>query len=211
MVNKFPDFASILEPENISEKRSYSKGEVLFTEGDPADALFIVRSGSVILSKISPDGKEQVIRTVTKGESFAEAAVFSGVQYPATAIAREKSSLLLIKKARFIEYIRQRPEIALKMMGAMSELLRHLNNLVAELKLEPVINRLAKYLVNESKKQHSSTVKLPISKQELARELGTIGETLSRNFKKLESKKMIKVKKDSIIIKDLKLLTSLYI
>lgn len=187
----------------------FEEGGVVFNEGEDARALYILVNGAVTLVKYSASGKEQFIRAVKKGEMFAEAAVFSGGAYPVTAVASARSELLSLKKEKFIRFIREHPDVSLKIMSVMSSLLRHLNNLLTDLSLGTVTSRLAAYLLKKAKLSQSNSVVLDISKQELAFKMGTIPATLSRNLQKLSRDRLIEVKKNRIIIKDISALEDL--
>jgi len=188
--------------ERIVQKVDFNPGNIIFSEGETADALYILKKGAVDLIKSSPSGREQLIRAVGVGEMFAEAAMFSGENYPATAIVKENSSLLVIKKDDFLKFIRLHPEVSMNIMGAMAKLLHHLNALVANLALGSVASRLASYLIESAELAKSSTFKLEIKKRDLAFQLGTISETLSRNLKKFKDDGLIDIHRSTIRIKN---------
>lgn len=187
----------------IARSASYDRDCIIFSEGDDADTLYILASGAIVLVKSSPDGREQLIRNVKPGEVFAEAAMFSGKTYPATAIARQESQVLLIEKREFVVLIQQFPELSLKIMGTMAHLLRHLNNMLAEMSLYSVEGRLASYFLSLVRKFKSNTFALPVKKKELAFELGTVPETLSRNLKKMQGRGLVSIRGNQVIIKDI--------
>lgn len=183
--------------------KEYRKGSVIFSEGEPATALYILAKGMVVLIKGTPDGREQLIRTVKPYEQFAEAAVFSGTDYPATAIVKKDSVLFSLRKEKIIKLIGDYPEAALGMMSTMSDLLRHLNKLVSDLKLKSVDIRLADYLFEKYNMTGSKRFSIGCKKQDLAFQLGTTKETLSRMLKKLTKAGIIKVEKNYIDIRDI--------
>lgn len=187
----------------VAVKRSYTSESIVFSEGDPAASFFILIDGSVDLIKSTPDGREQLVRQVKSGEVFAEAAMFSGIVYPAMAIARADSALIVITKPSFVGIVKDHPEVALAIMGTMAKLLRHLNKLVSDLSLGSVASRLAHYLIGESSKQKSTTFELPISKRDLAFKLGTVPETLSRTLKKFATKGTVDVQGKTITINNI--------
>lgn len=184
-------------------KQSYAAQAIVFSEGDDAAALFILADGNIDLIKSTPDGREQLVRSVKPGELFAEAAMFSGTLYPATAIARTDSTLIVVTKPSFLEIVRDHPEVALAIMGTMAKLLRHLNKLVSDLSLGSVTQRLARYLIDESKRCGALSFDLPIPKKELAIKLGTVPETLSRTLKKLAAKQVVDVRGKTIKINNI--------
>jgi CRP/FNR family transcriptional regulator len=192
-----------------AQKRDFVKGSILFGEGEEAEALYILVSGAVDLVKSSPEGKEQLVRNVKPGEVFAEAAMFAGDSYPVTAISRISAGCLIITKDRFVKLVRQHPEISMTIIGTMAKLLRHLNKVISDLSLGSVSTRLATYLLKRSKECGSTTVKLDISKRELAFQLGTVPETLSRNLKKMREDGLIETRGKLIILRDIKMLSRL--
>ena len=185
---------------SLAEERSCQDGCTVFLEGEEAGALHILIDGSIDLVKGWQDGRSRVVRSVGRGEMFAEAAMFSGEAYPATAVARKRSSVLLIRKEHFVAFVRRHPDVSLAMMGAMSRLLRHMNALLADLSLGQVENRLAAFLVAKSRERGKKRFSIGITKQELALRIGTVPETLSRNLKKLKDRGIVAVDGDLVTI-----------
>jgi CRP-like cAMP-binding protein len=96
--------------EAITERRAYTAGEVIFSEGDVADALFIIEAGTV---EFVPKGKEVVIATLGSGQGFGESAFFAQCTRPATAAARERGYILRIPFDKFSKMLAERPDFAL--------------------------------------------------------------------------------------------------
>jgi CRP-like cAMP-binding protein len=197
----------------IAIARNYTKGAMIMMEGDRASGFYVVTSGKVKIFKISPEGKEQILNIAGPGETFAEAAVFSGTDYPASANALGQATVLYFPRAGFERLIKKHPHLALNMIGRMSILLRKLNQLVEELSLKEVSARVAKYLLDRAAQADKTgreppELKLEISKHQLAARLGTISETLSRTLAKLKSAGIIHVRGNSIAILDKERLSS---
>jgi len=186
----------------IVSVRRAEKGETLFWEGDPATGFYILLSGSIRIYKTSPDGKEFTIHQIRPGQMFAEAAIFAGRQYPANCSAMADSEVAFFPKDRFLGLIKKSPDISLKMIAGLSAFVREFNQKVEDLSLREVSARLARYLLEESKRAQLDTVYLETTKAELANKLGTISETLSRNLKKLSDLQTIRVDSNKIIILD---------
>jgi len=187
----------------VAVSSKVKSSEIIFTEGEDALSLYVLASGSINLVKTSVDGKEQLIRSVKQGEVFAEAAMFSGSTYPVTAVAKSDSQLMIFRKKGLLAFIKKHPDVSLKMMGVMSNLLRHLNSLLGELSLGTVSSRLAAYLLKRAKDEGSKEFSLGVPKSELAFKLGTIPATLSRNFKIMSAKGWISIKGDLVKINDI--------
>ena len=180
--------------------KSYKKDALIFSEGDPASGFYIVAEGKVKVYKLSAGGKEYIMNVFTSGQTIAEVTVFSGKDYPAYAQAITNSTLLFLPKLQLLDILREHPEIALRMLAALSQRQRHFAEMIEDLSLRDVSCRLAKYLLNLSSQKKSNTFSLDMQKSELALKLATIPETLSRNLKKLKNKKLISFKADKITI-----------
>jgi len=194
------------ELEKLVICKNFGKDEYVFHEGDRAEHLFIVVSGRIKIFKLSQEGKEQILQVVGPNQIFAEAAMFSGEDYPAFAQAMEDSRLFLIERRNLLNLLARSPSLALKMMSALAFLLRRLNRLVEDLSLKDVQARLAKYLLDQAAKKEEDEFTIPLKKESLAWSLGTVSETLSRNLKKLKELGVIEIKGKKIRILDRKTL-----
>lgn len=97
---------------------TYPKDALLFTEGDPGEALYIVVDGSVRISKVVPGAKEEAMAFMERGGCFGEMALFDEFPRSATAIAHEECRVLFIEKEAFLELLRSDPVIARKTLWA---------------------------------------------------------------------------------------------
>jgi len=186
----------------IAQFRKVTREAIVFFENDPADGFFVLLSGRVRIYKASPDGKEYTLHIIKPGQLFAEAAIFKGGNYPANCMAGEDSSIAFFPKDAFLGLLKKFPEISLKIIGSLSAFVRDFTRQVEELSLKEIPARLASYLLNQVEKAGSDIVHLDSTKAELANRLGTIGETLSRNLKKLSDLGIIKVSGREICILD---------
>ena len=115
--------------------RVYEKGVTLFRQGEPATAFFVIVSGWVKLYRITPDGIEVVLHVFTKAETFAEAAMFLGGRYPASAETVTPARLLRIEAAVFRARIHERPDLALSMLASASQQLKSLIGHIEQIKV----------------------------------------------------------------------------
>lgn len=187
----------------VTTVKSVPKGAYLFHEGDPSVGFYIVQTGAINVHRVNAAGKEQVIHVFRAGESFAEGVLGTEKGYPADARAIEASQVLLVQKAGIIALLRQRPELALRMLGSMSAHLRILVGQLEDLTLKDVETRLANWLVKrcpDSASTRPVTIELGMTKRVLAAELGTVSETLSRTLAKFRAQKLIAVKGKTITV-----------
>lgn len=181
-----------------------AKDEYLFREGDPARGFYVVQQGRIKVHRVNASGKEQVIHVFSPAESFAEATLASEGGYPADALATEPSVVLLISKSEFSELLRSRPELALRMLGSMSQHLRVIVGLLDDLALKDTETRLTNWLLKRCPhplKEKPVVVELDRTKRVLAAELGATSETLSRTFAKLRDRQLLQVAGRKITIR----------
>lgn len=189
-----PDLSAVAK---ITVVKSLERGDFLFHEGEPAHGFYLVQKGAINVHRVTPLGKEQVIHIFRAGESFAEATLATSGGYPADAQAVESSQVLLVQKAGFLGLLRGQPELALRMLAAMSMHLRVLVNQLEDLTLKDVETRLANWLLKrcpDSASDRPVTLELKTTKRVLAAELGTVSETFSRTLAKLRDQHLVSVK-----------------
>lgn len=185
----------------ICRVREVGKGEVLFSEGEEASGFYVLAEGKVKIYKLSPEGKERILHIVHPVGTFAEAAIFGNGQYPAYAEPLEKSLLLFFPKRELLGLLHEHVQIAINMIGGLSRFLRQFTTQIEELTFKDVPARLARYLLDVAGEE-GSRVELPISKSQLASNLGTVSETLSRTFRKLSDDEILEVRGKIIDIHD---------
>ena len=189
--------ASFAVPKNLD------KGDYLFHEGDRSEGFYIVQKGAINVHRVSVAGKEQVIHLFRPIESFAEATLATEGGYPADARATEPTTVLLVPKIEFIELLRKRPELALRMLGSMSQHLRVIVGLLDDLTLKDMETRLANWLLKRCPRAISDRaveIKLDRTKRVLAAEMGATSETLSRTLAKFRDQNLLRVRGNTITL-----------
>jgi CRP/FNR family cyclic AMP-dependent transcriptional regulator len=188
--------------------RTYSKGELLFTEGETCTGLFIVESGRVRIFKSSPNGREQVLTVEGPGSSVAELPLFDGGNYPASTAAVVDSKIYFISKQDFHSLCLIHHQVPLKVLKIVGGRLRKLVAIIEELSFTTVRSRLISVLVRLAKTGKKTPqgieVQLPPSNQELASEIGTVRELVSRNLSRLQAEELITMNAKTVIIPDLR-------
>ncbi len=121
-----------LEPDGVVE---LERGGYLFRRDDPADRLFQVESGRVVLARVSPLGRELILARSGPGVWVAEAALHAE-RYHCDCRAELRSQVRVFEQARVVALFRERPEVALSFMGELSREVRRLRALL-EVRLEP--------------------------------------------------------------------------
>ncbi|MHB8829570.1 MAG: Crp/Fnr family transcriptional regulator [Syntrophales bacterium] len=179
----------------IAVPRAIKKGQTIFSEGDEAAGFYVLVSGRAKIFKLSPDGKEQILHITTLGEPFGEVPVFAGEQFPAYAEALEDSRAFFFPRSDFVNLIKKNPALALNMMAVLARRLRIFADMIESLSLREVPGRLAAHFLSLSDQGGGAReFTLDISKNQLARLLGTIPETLSRILARMGNEKLIEIR-----------------
>jgi CRP-like cAMP-binding protein len=194
--------AQIEELARVATTHAYKRGELIFSEGDPANGLYILVLGRLKIFKLSPEGKEQILHIIEPGEPFGEVAVFLGASFPAYAETLEESKAVFFPRAGFVGLITKDPYLAMNMLAVLSQRLKYFTRLIEDLSLKEVPQRFAAYLLYASEERGKDFVQLNIAKGQLASLLGTIPETLSRILGKMAALGLIEVKGRKITIFD---------
>ena len=189
-------------------RQRFDRGELLFNEGDRCQGLYLVANGKIRIFKLSPSGREQILAVEGPGSSFAELPVFDGGMYPASASALEDAEVLFISRKDFHGLCLQHPEVGLKVIAVVGARLRRLVGIIEELSFTTVRQRLIAVLLrlartDGKRSKEGVVIEMPGSHQDLAAELGTVRELISRNLGRLEAEGYLDVEGRKIIVKDL--------
>jgi len=203
ILRKTPLFASLTDEEMRALRarvtdHHFRHGELLFHEGDPCSGLFLVASGKIRIFKLSTAGREQTLAVEGPGSSFAELPVFDGGSYPASASALEDAEVLFISRRDFQNYCREHPEVALKVLAVVGSRLRRLVGIIEDLSFTTVRQRLISVILRLAQESGTSMkqgvrVELTKTHQDLAAELGTVRELVSRNLSRLQAEGFLEV------------------
>jgi len=186
----------------FSQPLKLPKGVYLFHEAEPSRGCYLVQSGAINVHRVNAAGKEQVIHVFRAGESMAEASLASPTGYPANARAVEPSTVLLIPKVPILDLIGRRPDLALRMLGSMSQHLRVVVGMLDDLTLKDVETRMLNWLIKHGRGAPDGVIRLASTKRVLAAELGTSSETLSRTFARLKAEQLLEVSGNTLRVLD---------
>jgi CRP/FNR family transcriptional regulator len=164
-----------------------------------------VQTGNVRIFKSSAGGREQVLTIDGPGSSIAELPVFDGGNYPASAQAITDCVLAFFSKQDFQALCLQHPQVALKVLRVVGARLRRLVGIIEELSFTTVRHRLIALLVRLGKAEGDRdgdliTVTLPVNNSELAAQIGTVRELVSRNLSRLQSEGLIQTDGRKVVI-----------
>ncbi|MEI6278648.1 MAG: Crp/Fnr family transcriptional regulator [Verrucomicrobiae bacterium] len=207
-LRRTPVFAGLPEEDlamiaDLSILKTYRKGEYVFRQRDPAHGFFIVRRGIINVHRVGADGREQVIHLFRPGESFAENSLFNESGYLTDARSVGESEAILVPKGEFLQILRQRADIGLRILASLSG---HMHGLISSLEsvaLKDSETRLMNWILHRCARpltQKPAEVAIGMTKTMLSGELGTRQETLSRTLAKLREAGLITVRGRTIKI-----------
>jgi CRP-like cAMP-binding protein len=210
LLRRVPVFAS-LEDEHVKQlsaqmvQREVAKGELVTVEGQPADGLYIVASGHFKRFKISPDGREQILKFLQPGESFGEVPLLDGGPDPATTQAMERSVLYILPRSRFEALVQQSPDLALGLIHFLVRRVRHFTELVEDLSFRHRTERVAKLVLERSAVGDLNR----LTQSDMAAATGTAREVVGRALRELDQRGAIHVEHGHITIRDRDLLEAI--
>jgi CRP/FNR family transcriptional regulator, cyclic AMP receptor protein len=155
-----------------------NRNDVILSEGDEADALFVVRSGRVAIVKRSPEGRESVLALMEAGDLFGEMSLFDDEPRSAGARALEASELLSVPYPPIKAVLEARPELLWEVVALLSRRLRAENAALADSVFLDVTGRTAKRLLELA--GDADEFLLPITQEELAGLVGASRERVNK-------------------------------
>jgi CRP-like cAMP-binding protein len=194
----------VLEPalEGLGKPKRHLRGSLLFSAGETAAGFHYVRSGEIRVFRMDEKGREIELVRVGPEDFVGEAVVFASVPYPAFAQAVRNSETLYFEKKAVFAGIRRDPKIAGFFLGLLARKCVVLNERLDHIGLQTVRQRLVRYLLSACSGERNCEIVLEMRKGDLARLLGTIGETLSRTLAQMEKEGLIEVHGRRITILD---------
>ena len=183
----------------IALPREYVKNQVLFVEGEKGEALYLLATGMVQLSKSSADGQRSVVvKSVKQGELFAEVILFEQDHYPVTAVAIKNSLCVIIPKKKFMTLL-DNPGFRDEFIKLLIRKQRYLTERLRTLVTMEADEKLFHYL-----RQHygpKEKIVPGISKKDLAAAIDATPETLSRILLKLGKEGVLTWKGREIVMR----------
>ncbi|MGE3959958.1 MAG: Crp/Fnr family transcriptional regulator [Vicinamibacterales bacterium] len=191
----------------VARVKTFGKGDTVFAEGEPSDFFYSVASGRVKVVKMLPSGKEVILEVFGAGEPLGAVAVYEGRPFPASAVAMEDLSCILIPRGVFFALLEQHPTLVRGILTGLTLRLIELTKRLAELsggRVEARFARLFLKLAQDIGKPHAegAFVALPLSRQELADMTGTTIETCIRIMSRWGKDDIVRTEKDGFLVID---------
>jgi CRP-like cAMP-binding protein len=164
------------------------KHTTLFREGEPGEAMYLLARGRVSLHKLSPDGREIVIKVLKPGEVFAEVILFEKKFYPVAAVALTEVLAFKILRRDLLNLLRQ-DDFRNDFIAMLLRKQRYLADKIQQLTSQDVEQRLRAFLLEQYGEQEQ--INAEINKKQLAASIGATPETLSRLLQDLKRRKVL--------------------
>jgi len=185
--------------------RHFNSGQVIYVEGEPAEAVYVLESGWVKATRMTRSGREQAMLFLRPVAIFGDIAVLTGATYLGTVVALEPVNLWAIPAQTILDVIPRHPDLAMAVIHHLGERVLHYVNLVEDLSLRSVEERLAHTLLQNAELCDGHLI-VPRREwttfDQMAARLGTVRDVLSRALKTLEAENLLKVERHSIVVLD---------
>ena len=159
----------------VSKLKTFARSDRIFAEGDPSDFFYTILSGRVKIFKMTPAGKDIILEIFGPGDPLGAVAVYEGRAFPASAVALEDTSCLLVPRAPFFALLEEHPSMVRGLLLGLTHRLVELTNRLTELTGGRVEGRFARLFLKltqdlgrPAEKDTGTFIPLSLSRQELA-------------------------------------------
>jgi CRP/FNR family transcriptional regulator, polysaccharide utilization system transcription regulator len=189
-------------------KTSYTikKGEPIFEEGETINGVYCIKDGFCKLSKLSTNGKDQIVKLAKAGELLGQRSMVSDEPANLSAVALEDMEVCFIPKSEILSFFNKNNQFSLGLMKSICGDLKESDLHVVSMAQKTVKNRLAEtliYLQETFGKNADNTLKIQLSREELAGMTGTATESCIRILSEFNKNGLIELVGKKIAIKDL--------
>lgn len=176
----------------ITREKKFARGETVYEAGDVNKSLFVIHQGSVRVFRLSPSGKEQVIRIAGPGDFLGELTLLSDLALTEYAVANSSLAMCVIPGADLKQLMAKYPTIAMKVLETVSRRLDKAESLIEDINLHSVEYRLANALIEMA--EDTTVINLSSTKGDFASSLGMTQETLSRKLSAMQEAGIIEMR-----------------
>jgi CRP-like cAMP-binding protein len=191
----------------VATMTQFDKGDALFNEGDGSDRLYTVLTGRVKVFKVTARGTDVILEIFGPGDSVGAVAVYESRPYPASAVALEPTTCLVIPRQAFFSLLETHPSMVRGLLVGLTHRLVELTNRLTELSGGRIEGRLARFFLKLAKdmgqaRPGGTFIPLTLSRQELADMIGTTIETSIRIMSRWGKDEVVRTEKDGFLVVD---------
>jgi CRP-like cAMP-binding protein len=198
----------------VASVRQYAKGDTIFDQGAPSDEFYTIAAGRVKIVKMLPTGKDLILEVFGAGDPLGAVAAYDGRPFPASAVALEDTTCVIVPRAVFFRLLEEHPSLVRGLMLGLTIRLVELTNRLAELSGGRIESRFARLFVKLAHEmgrpdRGGTFIPLALSRQELADMTGTTIETCIRIMSRWGKENVVRTEKDGFVVLDHKALEGL--
>lgn len=218
-LREIPFFSSLTQREakEIScyfVTEGFRRRQLIFSEGDPSEWLYIVIRGKVKITKLSQEGKEIILEIISPFDFFGGVAAVRGFPYPANAVAMEETEVFKVSRKDLMTIMDRFPALMLSMANNIGDRIKGSHEMLKSIALEKVESRIASLLIKLSEKAGEKTaegilIDMNLTRQDIAEMVGTTVETSIRTTSRLSKAGILTSRGGKILIRDPEKLKSL--
>lgn len=185
--------------------KTIKKGQPLFEEGDKLNGVYCVRNGVSKLSKLSANGKDQIVKLATKGEVLGQRSVIAEESTNLSAVAVSDMEVCFIPKESITHTLQRNPNFTLEVLRHMAHDLKEADDVIVNISQKTVKQRVAEaflYLRNNFGEDKDGFLALTLSREDISNVVGTATESAIRIISEFKKKGLIRTSGKKIGIKD---------
>lgn len=198
---RLPD-ATVQALAAIAYPRSYPAGAVIVLAGEPPQAMYTIVTGRVKLTRLAPNGREQIVNVMGAGQHCNAVPIFDEGACPVNVETITDVDLLVLPIDQMRRLVAEHPPLALALLREFAGRLRHMVNLIDNIALHSVQGRLAQLLLNRATASEQGELMAPLTQAEMAAMIGTVREMVSRTLHQFEVQGLIRIERGAIAICD---------
>lgn len=190
---------------NLLTSRDCQKDAQIVAQDEPGDALFIIARGRVKVVLYGDNGREVILTILKAGDFFGEMSLVDDMPRSANVIASEDSTVLILKRDQFTEYVQKSPRMALNIMAELSKRLRRADEIIGNLATLDVYGRVAHIMIELAKKdgeevEEGILIRERPTQQDIASMIGTSRETVSRVLSEFQKRGYVEMRGREILL-----------
>ncbi len=183
-----------------SRSRTFRRGQIVFTAGDPGDTLIVVISGRIKVVVRSADGGELTLTIIGPGDVLGELSVADGGPRSADAETLDECRLLLVPRETILDVCSRAPAVAQALTASIAAMLRRLTEAASDLVFLDMPRRVAKVLLGQPRGD-DGVVRLTVSQEELAHQVGSTRQSVNAALRGFERRGWIDVHDRTVTVK----------
>ena len=195
----------LVKMSNCKTSKIIRKGETIFNEGENINGVFCVKDGVCKMTKLSTNGRDQIVHLVKKGELLGQRSMISDEPANLTAIALEDMEVCFIPKSDILGFFNDNSRFSMNVMKSICGDLKEADNVMVNMAQKTVKERLAftlLYIADNFGTNDENTLKLQLSRDELASMIGTATESCIRLLSEFSKSEIIALTGKKISILD---------